>query len=140
VEAPESPSPQDESLDDQLAAEAEEAIDHELQGEVETVDLSGAGVAFGDDSELPEEPEVKSKAEPAPAAAAADALGQEDAPSKGLPLIGWFTQVVELVMTAAYALSAPLQRLSPKARDTLGWIAINILFIGFCTWLVLLLR
>ncbi|MFG0256330.1 MAG: hypothetical protein ACF8GE_00330 [Phycisphaerales bacterium JB043] len=40
----------------------------------------------------------------------------------------------------ADVLSMPLRRVEPRIRDTVGWVAINTLFIALCVWLFLLLR
>ena len=128
-----------EELDAELAAQADVAI----EGEIETVDLSDA--AFGDDSELPvaaptPRPPTPSPGPAAPVAAPADEASGEPAAGALAKLSGFFHALLAIVLAALRALSRPLDHLSPRQRDTLGWMALNVLFLALCVWLVLVLR
>ena len=136
-------APSVEELDEELAGEAEDAIEHQLEGEIETVDL-GAVIeqeALGDDSDVPE-PAAAVVAEPVAEVAPAvesvrKAVAAPAVDSKAKNAVG---SVVHLVESAFLAMSRPVAGLSPKQRDTIGWVALNVLFIAVCVWLVVLMR
>jgi len=129
-----------DELDEALAAEA----DATLEGAIEEVDLGETDPepAFGDDSELPEDlaaPAVREKPVPSPEGEAAGAAAAETGTAKPARP-GLLARLVAFAVGLLHALSRPLDRLTPRQRDTVGWIALNALFIAVCVWLVLLLR
>lgn len=147
VDAPETTTPSgdaDESLDEELAAEADDAIGSEIAGEIETVDL-GEALAAGSAAPAPsaEAPRVPAPAdvppqspteEPAPSEPEAQPVPAADSEPAGSG------RVVVLFAALLGLLARPLDRLSVKQRDTVGWIAINMLFLAACVWLYTLLR
>jgi hypothetical protein len=138
--APEAQATSD-ALDEELAAEA----DQTLEGEIEAVELGEEVVAFGDDTDLPEEtPETPTAGEAAAdestVAEAPSELPSETHPSGGASGPGVLARLVAAVVGVLHALSRPLDRLTARQRDTIGWVALNLLFIAVCVWLVILLR
>ncbi|MFG0275395.1 MAG: hypothetical protein ACF8QF_10095 [Phycisphaerales bacterium] len=151
-EAAVAPAPRASGSIDELDAELAAAADEELAGEFATMDdLEGEAVApesLGPDPTpepapapepvaAPVEP-VKERS-PAPAAQAepastplAEAV-QEAAPEAHRPRRS-------LIEPALRVLAAPLARLTPMQRDTIGWVALNTLFLAACVWVFVLLR
>lgn len=148
TEAPAQPEPvaaesdadaADESLDDELAAEADDAIGTEIAGEIETVDL-GEALAAGAAAEVAVE---ETQSEPPVEAASDDAVvepAEAAEPGEPAPTLTLASRAAALLGTAISLLSSPLERLSVKQRDTIGWIALNVLFLAVCVWLYTLLR
>ncbi len=124
------------ALDDELAAEADDAIGSEIAGEVETVDLGEALAAH--DTEVAE---VTEPATPTPkeVAVADSAEAVEENAQAGAAPARW-VMLLGMLATSLRLLSSPMERLSVRQRDTVGWIAINLAFIAFCVWLYTLLR
>ena len=129
-----------DGLDEELAAEA----DQTLEGEIEAVELGGEEIAFGDDTDLPETPATASDAgdESDAEASAESADSPEPSPASGSADRGpgLLARVAAALVGALHLLSRPLDRLTARQRDTIGWIALNLLFIAACVWLVILLR
>lgn len=124
------------ALDDELAAEADDAIGSEIAGEVETVDLGEALAAH--DTEVAE---VAEAAAPPPEEVAATATTEpvESAAQEPAAPARWL-MLLAAAATGLRLLSSPMERLSVRQRDTVGWVAINLAFIAFCVWLYTLLR
>jgi len=124
--APKSEKPQTiEDLDEALASEAEEAASQ------------SSDQLLDDDTpivELPSTPAPPpSKPEPEPAAEPAVAPTEIESKSRK-------PRVAAVGLFALELLAAPLRRVSPTIRDTVGWIGLNSLFIAACLWIYLLLR
>ena len=62
----------------------------------------------------------------------------DDTPSVSRPP-RWHA-IVAAVATGLRVLSSPMERLTVKQRDTIGWIALNIVFLAVCVWLYTLLK
>ncbi len=138
------PVPSVEALDEELAAEAEDAIEHQLEGEIETVDL-GAVIeqeALGDESDVPEPVAsiVEERAAQEPEPVAKQVTATEPTPAADSKTKNSIGSVLFLSEKALAMLSRPLAGLTPRQRDTIGWVALNVLFIAVCVWLVVLMR
>ncbi len=129
-----------DGLDEELAAEA----DQTLEGEIEAVELGGEEIAFGDDTDLPETPATSSDAGEASDAEAPAESAESPEPSSPSGSAdrgaGLLARVAAALVGALHLLSRPLDRLTARQRDTIGWIALNLMFIAACVWLVILLR
>jgi len=72
-----------------------------------------------------------------PAPKSADKQESEDSDE---PAAGRAAAVAALLTRSVDALARPFDRLSPKTRDTIGWIALNTAFLAVCVWLYVVLR
>ncbi|TVQ33153.1 MAG: hypothetical protein EA376_03610 [Phycisphaeraceae bacterium] len=146
-------------VDEQLAREAAGAVDEdEIEGEFLTPDevedrlpeapaeVAAADAAASASDAKPKAP-PKESAAPADASAAAVAAAakadpgpspgdaKQDASRRNL-----LAQPVSLAQTALVIINKPFARLPRAMRDTIGWIAINTIFIAICVWVYLMLR
>ncbi len=131
------------SLDDALAAEADDAISHEVAGEIETVDLEEAlETRDAIEAEAESAPtvveEVSDEAEAESASGVVEA--ENETADEGEASTSFGARLLAVLTAVGRLMSKPLERLSPRARDTLGWIALNALFLAACVWLFTLLR
>ncbi|MHC4975519.1 MAG: hypothetical protein ACYTF7_02800 [Planctomycetota bacterium] len=146
-----------EALDQKLSEDADSELEGDfetLDGDFESFDVSGQtspapspGVVSAPAPEAssvaPVAPEAPSEPEET-VAPSVPAGGASVVPRRSLlahpavaRLFGVGRRVAE---PAGDVMSLPLRRLSPSVRDTIGWVAINTLFIAACVWLFLLLR
>lgn len=144
-----------ESLDSAIESEAG-AVEDELD------ELDGEFASIDEIEELDSPP-----ADPASKAPAADALpaskatadadvedAAEEVSGSGSRLHQLIARVRTLAMSVTHRdgpvaqrllivltpLARPLTKLDPKMRDTVGWVALNTLFIAICLWLFVVLR
>lgn len=134
---------------DELDAELAAAADEELDGDFSTMDdLEGEAVSPESIATAPEaqpEPEPVSEPDPEPVAARAPAPVEpahspEPAPAEEAPAPEPKPARRSWVAPVLRVLAAPLSRLTPMQRDTLGWVALNTLFLAACVWVFVLLR
>jgi hypothetical protein len=148
------PSETIESLDSAIASEAD-SVEDELD------DLGGEFSSIDDIAESEPAPtEHASKTPVAAKSTASNAVaddGEDDAKATGStsPLKQLIARVRSLapnlkeldenpitqrLLLVLTPMARPLTKLDPKMRDTVGWVALNTLFIAICLWLFLILR
>lgn len=134
--------PSIDDLDEALASAADEDDDFDLEGDFEE---SSSVIEVASPVPTPPTPTAAAAHPPvvAPAEEASDveSATEEPAAKPAKPKVDTAALVVSAIEKPARLLSAPL-RMAPEAhRDTIGWIALNTLFLAVCVWLyVLLLR
>jgi hypothetical protein len=147
-----------ESLDSAIASEADSVEDEldELAGDFSSID----DIAESEPAPAPAPVEHASKTPVAAKSAASKAVendGEDDTKSTGStsPLKQLIARVRSLapkmkgkdenplaqsLLHVLTPMARPLMKLDPKMRDTVGWVALNTLFIAICLWLFLILR
>jgi hypothetical protein len=135
--------PSIDDLDEALASAADEDDDFDLEGDFEVTSSAQEPAP-----PAPAPPPSSASATPAPATpepvaddSSVESPAKEPATKQARPKLDTTALVVGAIEKPARLLSAPL-RMAPEAhRDTIGWIALNTLFLAICVWLyVLLLR
>ncbi|MEC9374465.1 MAG: hypothetical protein VYC34_11505, partial [Planctomycetota bacterium] len=126
------------------AVKPSEAETKKKDGAGNVVDQAGAAATAKDGKKKEVVVEASGAAAAAPATPATQSVVQDDADGADAESDSGARSKVERAIAVAYAalvaVNAPLKLLPESVRDTVGWIALNTVFIAFCVWIYLLLR